>query len=616
MKTYNFYHWVTLFAIVVFFSFETFGQIEITDLVTGKYMGTPWSDVPLEVAGGTKHCWQFDRVDGTIANDSGIVAGSYWLNDPENWPANVGQELRNDEMDIHYAVFRYNGGAGVFRSHGQWARYTIENSTAGYYRFKFRCRQSADTDGFPLVASIETADSVKFLDSIQISSFRNQTIELENIGLSSWFATIDSLYIPGGISVLRLDLPSVSDDFNGQGRFGELGFISVDSTLEIIEDTIQEHIYEYRYLTESFPDDSLVFQMYLPSSIDTVKGICFYVDGGVMNGLWWMFQSAYVVHRDYYARNGYAFMVANLKLPVYGSYDYNVINNWMADAVYSSIDSLAQITGHSELKYSPIFLYGHSNGSIFSHNFILCHADRILGVFLSKGAANTIIDTDLKRDGLQVPTMFVPGETDGTFSTAYVYSAFERGRGQGALWSFAVEPGMGHSFATDTSLALPFFRDVVRQRIPDSVHFSTMPILKTVDVSKGYLGNHETYVVASNECYPYQPLEASWLPGINSAMGWQRFVSGIPDMLDTLSCESGAVAVDEAFAQVYPNPANRYIIVKQAQGNMLSVYDTRGTLVKQGLLTSNDEVIYIDELSVGMYYLQIGNTYSVVSVAR
>jgi len=256
---------ILVFLYSICFIGINYAQITLTDLVDGEYPGKPWNAEPFNINTQLIPCWQFDRVSGTVSSDSGYVAGSYWLNDPENWPATYGQRLRQDGLDSLYAVFRYNGGAKVFRSSGQWLRYTINTELEGYYFFKFRTRQSAATDGYNIIASLETADSVNLIKSIEITKFSADAIEIENLGLTSWYVSKDSLYLAAGKSVIRIDIPGVSDEFNGQGKFGELGFISTDSVFEVKKDYICGEVFEL----EAVKDFSILYvDGYAPAYID------------------------------------------------------------------------------------------------------------------------------------------------------------------------------------------------------------------------------------------------------------------------------------------------------------------------------------------------------------
>ncbi|MCG8701699.1 MAG: T9SS type A sorting domain-containing protein [Bacteroidales bacterium] len=267
-------------CVMVMLSITVSAQFELTDLVDGTYPGIPWNAEAFPIPGDDIECWQFDKVDQTIANDSGVVAGSYWPDDPENYPQDAGQELRQGEMDTNYACFRYNGGAKVFRSSANWVRYTINCTDSTYYFFKFRSRQFSVSSGTRLIVTLETADSVNFVDSMVISNLDIDAIEIENLGLTSWYASKDSFLIPTGKHVIRIDIPvtgNTTEEGDGQGKFGDFTFISTATEIEIKKTYACGSWYDLEAIKD-FPNMNV--EGFAPAKIDG-GNLCLSIDAAV-----------------------------------------------------------------------------------------------------------------------------------------------------------------------------------------------------------------------------------------------------------------------------------------------------------------------------------------------
>jgi len=310
----------------------------------------------------------------------------------------------------------------------------------------------------------------------------------------------------------------------------------------IFSANVKGQIYDQFFTPPVNPGTKLHFQLYLPKSIDTVKGVCFYLTGGDMYGIEYMTMEKFIPHRTYFAQKGFAFLVADLNQPVYNVVNYDTIKNWMADGIIEALAAFADSTGHPEVEFSPLFLYGYSNGGFFSTHLNMFMAERILGVYACKGSSWLPINDSIKQKALKVPVMLLTGENDLTVSPNLIIASFNEGRLQDALWSQVIEYGGYHDNVTDTSLVLPFFRDAVRQRLPDKVSFNGIPELKKIDPTTGWMGDNRNFKVAPYDCFNHDKSLNSWFPGKESALAWQKFISKNRINNDIISCNDSSLS--------------------------------------------------------------------------
>ncbi|MCG8702014.1 MAG: T9SS type A sorting domain-containing protein [Bacteroidales bacterium] len=303
---------------------------------------------------------------------------------------------------------------------------------------------------------------------------------------------------------------------------------------------IKGQTYDHTYLPKIDPSNPLKFKLYVPEEVDTVKGICFYLRGGKMDGIGWWNKDFIKKHRSYYASRNFAFLMADMQNDVFFSIHHDTIKSWVGDAVFSSIAALADSSDHPEIEHSPLFMYGHSNGGFFSTHFAMNYAERILGFVACKGAGWFAIDDSVKQKALDVPGIIIIGEQDPVVRPTGLTASFNESRTKGGLWAKALQKGGNHNRVTDTSLIFTFFREVVEQRLHDSVHFDTIPALKPLTHENAWLADNSTNEIAPFSCFNRDKSHSSWFPGELSAKAWQKYVSN-GKTNDVISCNDSTL---------------------------------------------------------------------------
>lgn len=189
-------------------------------------------------------------------------------------------------------------------------------------------------------------------------------------------------------------------------------------------------------------------------------------------------------------------------------------------AFLSAIKSFAEQSGHAELVNAPWVLWGHSGGAHWTTRMLDKHPKRIVAAFLRSGGV------DMKSDGiLRVPVLYCLGVGEQSMLPGLwknVHAAFKDGRPRGSLMSLAIDPKTAHDCGRSRLLAIPFFDACLAQRLPVP---GVEPVtLKPMDPSAAWLGNMESFSIASASKYQGDPLLASWLPAERVATYWREYV--------------------------------------------------------------------------------------------
>ena len=132
--------------------------------------------------------------------------------------------------------------------------------------------------------------------------------------------------------------------------------------------------------------------------------------------------------------------------------------------------------------------------------------------------------------------MFI-GENDLDYRIENLTNIFLNHRPLGAKWALAMEPNTGHSQITDFNFLNSYFNQVVDLRIPDNVNVFEPITLNTLTDTLGWLGNQNSWIIGSWECYDGYYDSSSWFPSNSIGEYWQNFVSE-NSISDTSSCIS------------------------------------------------------------------------------
>jgi hypothetical protein len=207
---------------------------------------------------------------------------------------------------------------------------------------------------------------------------------------------------------------------------------------------------------------------------------------------------------------------------------------WPRSLLYDRLKVFSHKSGHPELAFAPLFLYGHSNGTGFSAIFPATEVARVWAwVSMRPGITFQVY----QPGAAQVPGLVIFGEDDPFFArpsreeNLAVVPALRKNAN--ALWNIAVEPKTGHGPGENTwPLVFSFLRHTFNARVPASADARKGPVkLSTPSIEGGYLGHnwdatkggYQNLPVASFAEFTGNKSAASWLVNAAYAADWQAF---------------------------------------------------------------------------------------------
>jgi len=370
----------------------------------------------------------------------------------------------------------------------------------------------------------------------------------------------------------------LSYSFRSKPSFVILLLLSTRLFLELPGVAVNSHgaIYDYTAIPE--PGETFgttQFRLYLPDDAPAIRGIYFRVAPHLSDS------RSYTTDPNFQALGdsvAFGFMGALL--------DDLDMSTGVGTAVLRALAFFAQASTHPELEHTTIFFEGYSWGGQFSYHFTKWLPARVLGFITMKGGYH---DTSPAGNAIEVPGYLFIGEFDLPYRIENLTSIFEFHRPLGARWILAVQPGAGHEYVDERDLLDEYFHTIITLRLPEVIPADEPPELFTIPEPESWLGNRNSYLIGSWDCYDAPPDSACWFPSRKVGISWQGFVSG-DSVIDTIPCPTAVTpgpgpssAVARVF-QNYPNPFNPVTTIDfdlmVAQKVELNIYAMNGRFIK------------------------------------
>lgn len=190
---------------------------------------------------------------------------------------------------------------------------------------------------------------------------------------------------------------------------------------------------------------------------------------------------------------------------------YNVVDNWSGKALFDVLSQYAVKTQRKELNEAMLLFWGHSAGSGFGYNMANWKPGRVAAFVAGKSVYNT---GDPQAEILKIPGLFISGENDKE-RFALIAGRYQLGRRSGALWCYAIEPGIGHNIGKSPSLGRAFLKAVMARR----------EAMASGGADTSRLGNLKDYTIQPKGYQATDTQLYTWLPDEIFARDWQWVVS-------------------------------------------------------------------------------------------
>ena len=250
------------------------------------------------------------------------------------------------------------------------------------------------------------------------------------------------------------------------------------------------------------------FRLRLPVNKDKLKYVIVLVPGYNNDGREWADDREWQVFAD---EEQCAILACYFTVADNAPQHYNVVETWSGKALLDVLRQYSEKTKISELEKAPLLLWGFSAGSGFSYNIANWKPERVAAFVAGKSTFNT---ADPQAAVLKIPGLFIAGENDKERINIIV-ARYNSGRHAGALWCYAVEPGIGHYIGKSPSLGRAFFKAVIARR----------ERMAAGSADAAWIGNLKDFSIRAKGDQPVDTQIHTWLPDEMFAKAWQWVVS-------------------------------------------------------------------------------------------
>jgi hypothetical protein len=185
-----------------------------------------------------------------------------------------------------------------------------------------------------------------------------------------------------------------------------------------------------------------------------------------------------------------------------------------------AVEEFASRNGFTDLKSPPLIFWGHSAGANVNAAYGARYPERVLAAINLKGPNGPGGGPRSKND---VPYLVITGAKDKPDWVKGASENFNAGHKAHAFWTQALSPNEGHEAGKSRPLMLAYLRAIIPLRLGNSSSSSSP---KRLSESDGWLGNPQTYDIASYSQYQGNRSDAIWLPDEATAKAWQNFLRG------------------------------------------------------------------------------------------
>ena len=221
-----------------------------------------------------------------------------------------------------------------------------------------------------------------------------------------------------------------------------------------------------------------------------------------------------------------------------GANYFGVGKDQLAGTLQAALDDFAAKANRPELKHVPLCFVGMSAGGGMSRDFALAMPARTIA------AAPVCLEVAPDAEPLRsIPFLNVFGEKDGRQMQLHL-EKLPIERSAGANWAIAVQWGRRHEFALANNLVVPFFEDVIRQRLPADADPTSGPVaLRPAPQEEAWYGSvsgwsdKKRWGTMGRAGTLADESTACWLPSERVAATWRAFVAS--DSAVTISEPAG-----------------------------------------------------------------------------
>lgn len=276
---------------------------------------------------------------------------------------------------------------------------------------------------------------------------------------------------------------------------------------------------------ESIPDDKdnfsfAKFSIWCPENVKTYKGILYLGAGYEYSSIPMMEEEKW---RNLARENEFIILSSHMRSRVEEDTE---IAYWQAECgsgqeMLNALEYFAKESEHSEIEFAPLAMWGFSAGAQFNYQFACWKPERVITFVGVKGGYYFATPN---KEALKIPGLFFSGENDLQRRKDAVNDLFKKYEKAQPLWCLANEAKFEHEIGETDKLAIPWLKEVIKQRLPKNADPSKGPIkLKDIDQSLAWLGDRTNNEIVAIKDYHNNQNNSSWLPNETVAQIWKGF---------------------------------------------------------------------------------------------
>lgn len=188
-----------------------------------------------------------------------------------------------------------------------------------------------------------------------------------------------------------------------------------------------------------------------------------------------------------------------------------------ARGLLTILDTLAVRSGLDELRHVPLVIWGFSAAGNFPVTFAALHPERTAAIVrYHSNMRDTPVQIGLVRG---IPALIIAGERDAVAGVEDSERFWLAGRGDGAPWTYVLQPGAEHfpapeGFRASSELQISWIAGVLGQRV------TSEGTLREISDPDGLSGDHVTARIFETADGTLSP-RTSWLPDTRTAREWR-----------------------------------------------------------------------------------------------
>ena len=262
------------------------------------------------------------------------------------------------------------------------------------------------------------------------------------------------------------------------------------------------------------------FSIWCPENIKTYKGILYLGAGYEYSSIPMMDEEKW---KEIARENQFILLTSHMKSR---TEENTEISYWQAEygsgqAMLDALGHFAKEAKHPEIEHAPLAMWGFSAGAQFNYHFACWKPERVITYIAVKGG---YYFSEPNNEALKIPALWFTGESDLQRRIDAANNLFNKYIDKEPLWCLANEAASGHEIGKTDELAIPWLKEVIKQRIPKKANSSKGPIeLKDMNQSRVWLGDRTDAYIAPILDYKKDKRNSSWIPSEDLARIWKDF---------------------------------------------------------------------------------------------